>query len=283
MTAHKHQTQKTKILKITALSIMLTLIISACGLLPGQETQPPATEPPQATEKTIPDSPLPPQDTAPPDTAAPPPSPTATPIPTLTSTPAPYVMVSGNTNCRVGPGSVYDWLHTYLSGDQALLLGKNAAETFWFTSDENGIIPNCWLWGMYATPVGDTSLLPIFTPPPTPTPSPDFAVSYEGSDCGAGSCWLWFKIDNTGSVAWESVLVYTKNMVTYDVAVNVSNTFNSSIGGSDINKIQPGVSGYAHSEQLPNPSGNTVDVYIVACEKDNLTEICQVRHLTANP
>ena len=285
MSAYKHQTNKKSLTKLLIPILILGLILSACGLLPQQATQAPATEPPQATEKTIPDSPVPPADTAPPEQLPATLTPTFTLEPTTppTFTPMPQVMISGNTNCRTGPGSVYDWLHTYLAGQQALLTGKNADGTFWFVSDQNGINPDCWLWGKYATPVGDTAYVPVFTPPPTPTPNPDFSVSYEGSDCGAGSCWLWFKIDNTGSIAWESVLVYTKNVVTYDVAVNVSNIFKSGIGGSDINKILVGDSGYTHSERLPNPSGNTVDVYIVACEKDNLTEICQVRQLTANP
>lgn len=259
--------------------LVLVLLFSACA--PQGQGEPPATEPPQATEQQVPDSPIPPQDTA--TEAPPPPSPTATLEPTVPSTPTPYVMVSGNTNCRVGPGSVYDWLYTYLTGAEALVLGKSADEAFWFTSDQNGVVPDCWLWGKYATPVGDTSLVPIFTPPPTPTPSPDFAVSYEVSDCGAGSCWLWFKVDNTGSVKWESVLVYAKNLVTSDVAVNVSNTFLDGIMGSDIANIPAGGTGYTHSERLPNPSGNTVDIYVIVCEKDNLTELCQARHLTANP
>jgi hypothetical protein len=193
------------------------------------------------------------------------------------------VNITGNTNCRTGPGSVYDWLFTYLAGNQASVVGKSTDEAFWFISDQGGIAPDCWLWGGYATPVGDTAYIPVFTPPPTPTPSPDFTVTYEGSDCGAGSCWLWFKIDNTGSIKWESVLVYAKNTVTLDDSVNVSNTFKNGLAGSDIANVPAGGTGYTHSERLPNPSGNTVEVMVVACEKDNLTEICQGRTLTVTP
>jgi hypothetical protein len=195
----------------------------------------------------------------------------------------PYVIISGNTNCRTGPGSVYDWLHTYLAGDQALLLGKSADEAFWFINDQNGLIPDCWLWGKFATPAGDTAFVPVFTPPPTPTPMPDFTVSYEGSDCGAGSCWLWFKINNTGSLKWQSVLVYAKNLATSDESVFVSDEFMNGIMGADIDYISAGGTGYTHSERLPNPSGNTVQVIVIACEKNGLTEICQGRTLTVNP
>ena len=283
MTGSKHQSKSIKWILILIPVLILLLIVSACNAPRGFPTQPQATQPPQSGEKDVSDSPVPPPDTAPPDPPVPPPSATPTPLPTLTPTPAPYLYVSGNTNCRFGPGSVYDLLHTYMAGDQALLLGKNPDGKFFYISDESGIIPDCWLWGNYATPVGDTSLIPVFTPPPTPTPNPDFVVSYEASDCGAGSCWLWFKIDNTGSIAWESVLVYAENIVTSDYSVYVTDVFQASIAGSNIDKIQPGVSAYTHSERLPNPSGNTVEVIIVACEKDGLTEICQGRTLTANP
>lgn len=285
MTRDYDHASKSSFLKFLIPIFVLLLLISACATPTQEQAEPPATEPPQATQKQIQDSPAPPQDTAPPEPLPPTSTPTFTLEPTTppTFTPMPHILISGNTNCRTGPGSVYDWLHTYLAGDQALLLGKNADASFWFISDQNGINPDCWLWGKYATPAGDTAFVPVFTPPPTPTPYPDFTVSYEGSDCGAGSCWLWFKIDNTGSIKWESVLVYAKNIVTSDDAVNVSNTFLTGIMGSDIANVPVGGSGYTHSERLPNPSGNTVDVIVVACEKDNLTEICQGRHLTVNP
>jgi len=282
MAEFKIQNKKRNLLFTLIPILLLALLVSACNVPAGSPTQPPATEP-QSEEKEVADSPVPPSDTVPPPSLTATPSPTASPKPTLTSTPAPFVIVSGNTNCRFGPGSVYDLLHTYLQGDRALLLGKSPDEEFWYISDQKGIVPDCWLWGNYATPVGDTALIPVFTPPPTPTPNPDFLVSYEGSDCGAGSCWLWFKIDNIGSIAWESVLVYAENLVTSDYSVNVSNTFKTGIMGSDINKVQVGASGYTHSERLVNPSGNTVEVIVIACEKDNLTEICQGRTLTVNP
>ena len=263
--------------------LILILALTACNLPSQDPGGSPATEPGHTEDKDSPDSPAPPADTSAPEPPAATPSPTASPLPTLTTTPMPLVNISGNTNCRFGPGSVYDLLHTYLAGDQAQLLAVSPDGFFWYTSDEAGIVPDCWLWGKYATPVGETAFLPVFTPPPTPTPFPDFTVSYEGTDCGAGSCWLWFKIDNIGSVNWESVLVYAKNLSVYDVATHVSNKFQTGFMGSDIPKIPVGGTGYTHSERLVQPEGDTVDVIIVACEKDGLTELCQARTLTVHP
>lgn len=257
---------------------ILLLLISACAPPPQDQGETPTKEPPQATEKQPSESPLP---AAPPDTKTPPPSPTATPVPTATSTPTPYVIISSDTNCRIGPGSFYDWLYTYLAGDQALVLGKSPDEAFWYTSDQSGIVQDCWLWGKYATPVGDTSLVPIFTPPPTPTPRPDFAVSFVDYDGAAADIWLWFKINNTGSAKWESILVYTKNIDTGDIAVNISNTFKDGIWtGSDITHVPVGGSGFISSGQLFKPFGYTIDVYVIACAKDDLGELCQTRYLS---
>lgn len=278
-----HLSKKTRLFSVIIPLLILLLALTACNAPIQDPAAPPATEPSQAEDKDLPDSPAPPTDTTAPEPPAATPTPSPTLPPTLTSTPMPMLNITGNTNCRFGPGSVYDLLHTYLAGQQTQLLAKSPDGFFWYTRDSAGIIPDCWLWGQYATPVGNTDILPVFTPPPTPTPFPDFAVNYEGSDCGAGSCWLWFKIDNTGSVKWESVLVYTKNLVTNDEAVNVSDTFMDGIMGADIPRIAVGGTGYTHSERLPNPSGNTVDVIIVACEKDGLTELCQARNLTVNP
>jgi hypothetical protein len=282
MTTQQKRSQS-KILGYLIPLLILILVLAACNAPTQDPGGPPPTEPGQAQASEVPDNPAPPADTTAPEPPAATPTPSPTLPPTLTSTPMPLVNITGNTNCRFGPGSVYDLLHTYLAGDQAQLLAISPDGFFWYTSDEAGIIPDCWLWGKYATPVGDTDFLPVFTPPPTPTPFPDFTVSYEGSDCGAGSCWLWFKINNTGSVSWESVLVYAKNLTVYDVATHVSNKFQTGIMGSDIPSIPVGATGYTHSERLVQPEGDTVDVIIVACEKDGLTELCQARNLTVNP
>jgi hypothetical protein len=222
-------------------------------------------------------------DTEVPDTPTYTPSATASLTPTYTLTPTPYAYISQNTNCRYGPGSVYDLLHTYLSGQEALLLGKNASEDFYFTQDNNGIAPNCWLWAKYATPVGDTSLLPIFTPPPTPTPYLDFSFTYKGSDCGAGSCWLWFKVDNVGVLPLESVKVHAKNTVTSATANNVANLFQTGIMGTDIANIPVSSSGFTHSGQLPNPGSDKIAVTITVCSQNDLNGICLARNISMNP
>jgi hypothetical protein len=230
------------------------------------------------------------QDIIPTDTETVPADSPETPTPEMTSTPEPsptaaqpIVEISENTNCRYGPGSVYDLILIYLAGERAELVGKNQEETFWYISSTQNPGQDCWLWGRYATPVGNTEQLPVFTPPPTPTPSLNFSIAYEGSDCGAGSCWLWIRVNNSGGIKLESVRVFAKNNSTNDKATNQSNTFKSSVAGGDIGKAAPGAVVYTHSGQLPNPSGDKVYLEVKACSQDNLNGICLTRTITVTP
>jgi len=99
------------------------------------------------------------------------PFPTDTPTITPTSTSSiPMATVSVNTNCRTGPGVVYDLIGALLVGEQAVVVGKYSAGNYWIINnpDSSG---TCWLWGQYATVTGNTAGLPEYTPPPTPTPT----------------------------------------------------------------------------------------------------------------
>ena len=96
---------------------------------------------------------------------------TFTPTISITTTPTvPIVSVSVNTNCRTGPGTVYDLIGALLVGERAVVVGKYTARNYWIINnpDRSG---TCWLWGEYATVLGNTAGLPEYASPPTPTPS----------------------------------------------------------------------------------------------------------------
>ncbi|MGD8604406.1 MAG: hypothetical protein PVF49_07530 [Anaerolineales bacterium] len=97
-------------------------------------------------------------------------APTSTPTITPTATSSiPMVSVSQNTNCRFGPGTVYDLLGALLIGETTEVTARSSVPNYWVVSnpDRPG---ECWLWGQYASVTGDTSSLAVRTPPPTPTP-----------------------------------------------------------------------------------------------------------------
>jgi len=78
--------------------------------------------------------------------------------------------VSENTNCRTGPGVVYDLVGALLVGEQAVVVGKFSAGNYWIINNPDAA-GTCWIWGQYATVSGNTAGLPEYTAPPTPTPT----------------------------------------------------------------------------------------------------------------
>ncbi len=118
-------------------------------------------------------------------TPTPPPSPSASPSPTVTPTPteqAPIVIGDSNSNCRFGPGTVYDVVGFLLEGQSAPIDGRNAAWTWWWIERVDGS-GHCWVWDGLVTVEGDTSAVPVIAAPPTPTPAdnepPSITLSYK--------------------------------------------------------------------------------------------------------
>ncbi|MCZ2126960.1 MAG: hypothetical protein LC099_04205 [Anaerolineales bacterium] len=94
----------------------------------------------------------------------------ATPMPPANPS-APQVSVNQNTNCRTGPNVVYDFVELFSIGQTAEVVGKNSGvPNYWVIKRPSGQ-GVCWLWGQYATVVGDTSNLQEYSIPPTPLPT----------------------------------------------------------------------------------------------------------------
>jgi uncharacterized protein YgiM (DUF1202 family) len=78
--------------------------------------------------------------------------------------------VSVATNCRTGPGKIYDWVSVLSVGRQVEVVARSASGTYWVVQNPAGS-GTCWLWGNYARVIGQTADLPVWDTPPTPTPS----------------------------------------------------------------------------------------------------------------
>jgi len=212
---------------------------------------------------------------------------TPTKQPTLTLTPTVgkvLVYVGGNTFCREGPGTIYQEVGVMNTDQESEIIAKDPTGMFWYivNPDYPG---NCWIGGNYATPVGPTTNLPVFTPPPKPTYSFDF----QRSDCGAGHCHLWFKIINTGSITLESIstTVKTKYRDASNVVQNQEVTesadafFDSGNPLDPLNpskaKITPGQKAYWHSGRLRNPLDFNVEVTVTVCSQDGMAGMCVKR------
>jgi hypothetical protein len=135
---------------------------------------------------------------------------TFTPLPTLSPTlvltatsSVPLISVSVDTNCRTGPGKVYDRVGGLLVDETAEVIARDPTYQYWYIRDGESPTGFCWVWGQYATVIGNTSILPIFTPPPSPTPAPSFEMAYAGVDSCVG-WWAEIKVKNTGPIAFKS-------------------------------------------------------------------------------
>lgn len=164
-----------------------------------------------------------------------------TPTPTLTLEPSLTPTMQGvwltlqeNTNCRSGPGSIYDWLGMINAGQLVEAMARNPANDYFYVRNPATYSDFCWLWGKHSTVTGNIAFLPVFTPQPTPTPeiSPtptaaeaDFAVSFHKVVSCSGSYAIELYLENTGSIIWQSVKVVLTDTTESKTYTHQLNTF----------------------------------------------------------
>jgi hypothetical protein len=155
-----------------------------------QETLKVLTTPATATERAV----------VPTDTLSP--SPTSTFTPTTTPSPtqlASVLSVTVNTHCRTGPGTTYVSLGTLLVGEDAEVLAKSTDDNYWYILLPDKPDQPCWLSGEYAQVEGDTKLLPVFTPMPSPTPEYGFDLFLNSFQSCGSIFYVVFSVQNTGA------------------------------------------------------------------------------------
>lgn len=233
------------------------------------------------------------QDNAPP-TATDTPEVTDTPTltPTITETPTPevpMVYISENTNCRTGPGLVYDWLVTAQKGEQSEAVAKDPLGEYWYIRQPGQEGSFCWLWGKYATPSGDTASLPVFTPPPSPTPKGlDFTISYHSYlNCG-GPYALQYQIVNIGAKkieSWKTTMTdHTGGSNPEVKESDVFYEFNAAC--FEINTqvdLTPGEAYYVVAVFTNDPIGHDITTKVRVCSKDGLGGECLVKTFRHTP
>jgi len=241
--------------------------------LPESQPQPDAQGP--ATLTPLPAEPAFPTD----------PSPTATLLPPMTSV-APIAHVNENTNCRAGPGTVYDLRYIAMAGDVLPVLANSTFSDYVVVEDPAHPGQQCWLWTRYVDLRGDLTGLPVRTPPPTPTPSLSFSIAYDYVD----GCVGWdpaFQVTNTGSVTFKSYYIQAYDTVT-------SNTISTSVDNFDetngcpvitsIPELGPGMTGWVHAYSFAyNPTGHLLQVTVSLCTEQGLGGTCVGQSINVTP
>jgi hypothetical protein len=219
--------------------------------------------------------------------------PTLSPTVTLTATPAftatpliPLISVSVPTNCRVGPGKVYDRVGGLQVGQVAEVVGRNALGNYWYIRNpsRDGF---CWLWGEYATVTGNFAALPVFTPPPTPTPMPAFQAAYDGLESCGSSWWTDFELVNTGGISFESISLTVRDTETDIVASMYTDVFHDIDGCSETftrDSLPTGDSRIVSAAAFTyNPTGHRLRATITLCSRDGQNGTCITESIRFTP
>ncbi len=230
------------------------------------------------------------QNQPPTDTYSPPVTATPSLTPTQTLTPTPdiaMIQISENTNCRTGPGVIYDWLVTMQKGDESEAIARDPTGDYWYIRRPGQPTSFCWLWGKYATPSGPYDSLPIYTPVPTPTVGFNYKVTYKEllGPCPAYA--LVFQIDNIGSFTLES---WKTSAVDHtggsNPEINQLDAFVEFTGcswtGTQVD-LTPGEAFYVLMVFNNNPTGHDITTKIKICTEDGMAGDCLKKEVRFTP
>ena len=149
--------------RIFSIVLVLALLLSSCNLpanAPPVEENNDVVEPSPTLENTLPSATPEPTATLVPSET---PLPTDTPLPTATFTPTVPIAwpKDENVNCRFGYGT--DWLAVgaLMNGQPATIIAKNAGETWWFLTLQNGT--SCWVAASVTLTAGNLAGLPVYS------------------------------------------------------------------------------------------------------------------------
>lgn len=226
-------------------------------------------------------------------------TPTFTPTETQTSTPfftatplTPMISVSVPTNCRLGPGRAYDRAGSLLVGQTAEVYGRDPSGNYWYIRNPGAGAQFCWVWGEYATLTGPFVLLPVFTPPPTPTPtatptpSPDFTLEYAGLDSCSG-WWIEVLLKNTGPIAFRSVKIEVKDIITDVELVALTDGFTDLDGclkTTTKDVLNPGDAFILSAPMFAyNPKGDAMRVNVTLCSNTGQKGACITKKINFTP
>lgn len=212
---------------------------------------------------------------------------TLTPTPVFTATPLiPQISVSVPTNCRVGPGKAYERVGALVVGETTEVFGRDLSGSYWYV--RNPDVPNgfCWLWGEYATLAGNTLVLPIFTPPPTPTPVPAFVAEYYGLESCSG-WWVEVKLENTGGLTFRSILMSVADPVT-NTTVSISENNFTNVNGCNASDsrttMAPGEKLIVSSPVFGyDPTGHKLRATVTLCSDVGVKGMCVTEVIEFKP
>jgi hypothetical protein len=214
-------------------------------------------------------------------------------IPSLTSTPTPLSLmltVSENTICREGTDKQFKSLGLIEAGEVINVVARSYDGLYWYIQNPDQPGSQCWIWGGVATLSTDDAILPVFTslPTSTPTPGPDFIMSYmKMLHCGDDYI-LEFKITNTGIQKFESSDLTVTDVNTGEIRHSMDWRFEDFVDCfiyyTYTSTINPGES-FSHLRVKYNydPTGNNLIAGLKMCQYSKNSGVCINRTIFIQP
>jgi len=211
---------------------------------------------------------------------------TITPIFTFTP-PVPLIRVEIATNCREGPGQAYNIVGALLVDETTEVIGQDPTGRYWYVRNPDPGDEFCWLWGEYATLMGNTLALPVFTPPPTATPAPGFNASYSGPDNCLTEWWVDIELENTGSLVFRSISLTVFDTVTKTTLALIKDEFVNDDGCSSSNAkntLQTGSKLTVSSPRFSyDPDGHKIRATLTLCSATGVNGQCVTQVINFTP
>lgn len=270
------------------------LVLAATQTALAAQQASPSPQPPELPTNT--NTPVPSETALPTATATVTATVTETPLPvgvlpseTPTMTPeAILAEVMKETNCRIGPGGAYDLVTTFQIGAKVEVAARDLGGGYIVVKNPEKPEEQCYILANNVKLTGDTSLLPQYTPLPSPTSSPSFKATFKKFDTCKGEPFAVFVVENTGSVPFRSGYIKVTDLrvnKSVEQAVNAFDQYTGCIIAKNIAPLGAGMSGFIQSPvfKLWNPHGNKLRATIMACSEKNLKGTCVSQNLEIKP
>jgi hypothetical protein len=221
---------------------------------------------------------------------------TLTPTPTFTRTVTvtpvftatlgiPSISVSRDTNCRVGPGEIYERVGYLLVGEVTEVFGRDPQAKYWYVRNLDAGAEYCWVWGEYATVSGNVFAVPAYTPLPIPVTA--FTASFAGVKSCSTAWWFDFKLTNGSGAPYRSISIIVRD---------TDKGTESSVDTNDFT-LNDGCNPAIQNDTLPvdetisvsspslayNPSGHNFNAKIKVCTEINQGGTCLTQELNFKP
>ena len=163
------------------------------------------------------------------------------------------------------------------------VVAKDLGGGYWYVRNPDKPEEQCYVLAQNIDIGGETTALPRFTPPPSPTAAPYFKVTFKKFDSCSGESFATFVVENVGSVPFRSVYIKVTNQKLGKSVEQAFNAFDLRTGCVLAKNISPLNAGGTASVSSPQfkwkGHGENLRAVIMACTEKDLKGTCVTQTL----